>query len=183
MLTRSHADWQPLAVRLAESGITALAIDFRGHGGSTGSRGPGGDAPDHALLVNDAQAALDFLAGRADVEGLRMGVGGASIGASVAIMLAAEDPRVRSVVLLSPASDYRGLRAVPPMRLYGDRPALMLAAPGDGYAVRSMRELAAAGNGLRQQHLVEVDGHGTVMLSRSTELVGLIVDWFRKTLI
>lgn len=34
MQTRSREDWQALGQRLAEAGIVALAIDFRGHGAS-----------------------------------------------------------------------------------------------------------------------------------------------------
>ena len=39
MLSRNRNDWHGLPDRLREAGITALAIDLRGHGGSSGSAG------------------------------------------------------------------------------------------------------------------------------------------------
>src|SRR5579872_5076570 len=40
MQTRSRDDWQATATRLADAGLHALAIDFRGHGAS-GAGAPG----------------------------------------------------------------------------------------------------------------------------------------------
>jgi hypothetical protein len=39
------------------------------------------------------------------------------------------------------------------------------------------------GDGLRDLRLVTGAGHGTVMLTRQPDLVGLLVDWFRRTLL
>lgn len=181
MLTRSRADWDEVAARLAFSGIHALSIDFRGHGHS------GRPATDEGLdlrgLPLDAQAARAWLAARSDVRGDRLGLAGASIGANVAVLVAAGDPVAHSIALLSAGVDYRGLRIDAAMRKYGDRPALLVASDEDPYATRSMRELAAIGPGLRDTRLLGGAGHGTVMLTRDRELAGTLVDWFQKTLL
>lgn len=182
MLTRSRADWDEVAERLASSGIHALAIDFRGHGHS--SRPVTDEGLDLSRLPLDVQAARAWLLTRSDVRADRLGLAGASIGANVAVLAAAGDPLVRSVALLSGGVDYRGLRIDAAMRKYGDRSALLVASDEDPYASRSMRELAATtGPGLRDTRLLSGAGHGTVMLTRDRELAGALVDWFQKTLL
>ena len=47
-----------------------------------------------------------------------IGLAGASIGANLALLDAADDPGVMSVALLSPGIDYRGLRTEAAMKKY-----------------------------------------------------------------
>jgi len=129
------------------------------------------------------KAARVFLAARPDIWSGRTGIAGAQIGANLAIMEAASDPAVRSIALLSPGMDYRRLRPEAAMKKYDARPALILASTEDAYASRSARELAAIGTGIRDLRLVNGAGHGTAMLVRQPALVGVLVDWFRRTLL
>jgi pimeloyl-ACP methyl ester carboxylesterase len=180
MLTRSHEDWHPFALRLADAGIAALAIDLRGQGAS--APGPGSGGEDLSRMLLDVKAARAFLAARSDLAGA-VGIAGASIGANLAILHAASDPTVRSIALLSAGLDYRGLRVDNAMRKYGDRPALLLASQEDPYAARSARELATLGTGVRELRLLNGAGHGTVMLARQPEVAVVLLDWFRRTLL
>ena len=184
MLTRSREDWEAVASRLADAGIHALAIDFRGHGGSSaGPPGIDGD-PDVGRLVLDVQAARAFLVARADlVLPSAIGIAGASVGANVAILEAAGDATVRSLALLSPGLDYRSLRTDAALRKYGNRPALLLAGTDDPYALRSVKELAAGGGGVRETRTFDNAGHGTMMLKSEHDLGRALVDWFQRTLL
>jgi pimeloyl-ACP methyl ester carboxylesterase len=184
MLGRSREDWRGVADRLADAGIHALAIDFRGHGGSSsGPAGPDG-GPDLSRMTLDVNAARAYLASRPDlVQASAIGIAGASIGASVAIISAAADESIKSLALLSPAMEYRSLRADAPMRKYGARPALLVAGTNDPYAMRSVKELAALGGGLREIKTIDAAGHGTVMLDRDPDLSRALVDWFQRTLL
>ncbi len=179
MLHRSRRDWDGVAARLAAEGIGALAIDLRGHGDSSGVEG-GVDPPDYAPMVLDLAAARRFVATR--VRG-RIGIAGASIGANLAALEGAADPAIVSLALLSPSLDYRGLRIEAAMRTYGDRPALLVSSDDDPYATRSVKDLEKAGGGTREPLLLSQAGHGTMMLGRSPDLAGLLVDWFRRTLL
>ncbi len=80
----------------------------------------------------------------------RIGFAGASLGANLAALAAAEDPTVASLALLSPSLDYRGLRIEPAIRKIGSRPILLVASDDDGYASRTVRDLQKAGNGIRE---------------------------------
>lgn len=184
MLGRSREDWHAVADRLAEAGIHALAIDFRGHGvSSAGPTGPDG-APDWSRMTLDVKAARAFLGARPDlVQDSAIGIAGASIGANVAVIVGAEDPSIRSLALLSPSIVYRSLRADAPLRKYGPRPALFVAGTNDPYAMRSVKDLAGLGGGLREIKTLDAAGHGTIMLDRDPNLGQALVDWFQRTLL
>jgi dienelactone hydrolase len=184
MQTRTRDDWQALANQLADAGVHALAIDFRGHGASPIGPPASDGGLDWPRLVLDVQAARRFLAARSDlVRPSAIGILGASIGANAAILEAAGDPDIASIALLSAGLDYRGLRTSAALQKYGARPALFVAATNDPYALRSMRELAAIGGGIRDTRTLDDAGHGTAMLSHDPELMRTLVDWFQRTLL
>ena len=178
MLQRSKRDWASMAPRLAAAGIGALAIDLRGHGDS--SYGDAGDPSGYSDMVQDVRAARRFLAARPDVIPGRIGIAGASIGANLAA-LAAADGAFASMALLSPSLDYRGLRIEAAVRKYGDRPLLLVSSDDDPYARRSSLDLEKTGTSRELLSLVGA-GHGTNMLSRSYELPQALVEFFRRTL-
>jgi dienelactone hydrolase len=176
MLGRPKDDWQAVAQRLADANINALAIDL-----------PGTVLPeDPAELMRwpeTISAAVAYLAGRpSEVRAGAIGVAGASLGANLVLVAAAADAGIRSIALLSPSLDYRGVRVETPMMQYGARPALLMASVHDPYAARSVRTLAQNPSGLRDVRWSSVPAHGTLLLSRDAELVGSLVEWFQRTL-
>jgi dienelactone hydrolase len=182
MATRSRRDWDATAKALAREGIAALAIDFRRNGGPAAGSRPE-NAGSFADLVRDAEAACAYLAARPEIAPSRIGMAGASLGANIAALEAANDPNVRSIVLLSASLDYRGLRIEQAVMKFGGRPALIVASSEDPYALRSARALVTTGNGQRELRVLSGAGHGTVMLARQPELIDAVVDWFVRTLL
>jgi pimeloyl-ACP methyl ester carboxylesterase len=185
-LSRTHEDWSTVASRLADLGFAVLAIDLRGHGAS-GPLPEGTTLDDLTPMMADVRAARAFLASRREAIPARVGIAGASIGANLAILTAAADTTVRSLALLSPGIDYRGLRPEAAIRKYGDRPALIIASQEDNYATGAARQLAVAGAGpgigIRELRILNGAGHGAAMLARQPDLVSSLVDWFRRTLL
>lgn len=176
MLGRSKDDWQGVAQRLADANISALAVDLPAL-----SLPP--DPQELLLWHEDLRAAAAFLAGRSgDVRPGAIGIAGASLGANLAVLAAAADASVRSIALISPSLDYRGVRIDALLRQYGARPALLMASLHDPYAARSVRELAQEAPGPREVRWSSVTGHGTLLLSRDPDLVRALVEWFQLTL-
>lgn len=175
MFTRSKDDWRAFGERLQASGITALAVDLRGHGGSGG---PGTPSPAMAL---DVRAAVDYLAARAGVRGIA--VVGAALGASAALIAAADSSLVRGVALLSPSSDYRGVRLDQAQRKYGSRPMLLIASSDDPYALRTVRAMVSEQASTRDQRISPVAAHGSQLLDRDPDVATALVDWLRRTLL
>lgn len=175
MYTRTRDDWRGFAERLQASGFSTLAIDLRGHGGSGGVSTP---APAMAL---DVRAAIDFLAARASVRAI--GVVGASLGASVALLAAADAPLVHGVAMISPATDYRGVRLDAAVKKYATRPLFLVASTEDPLAARTVRGLVADAAPGREQRLSLVAAHGTLILERDPDVAAAVVDWLRRTLL
>jgi dienelactone hydrolase len=175
MLGRSREDWQSVAQRLADLNIASLAIDL-----------PGSSLPaDAAALAGwqaDLRAAIDHLSSRPDVRPGSLGVAGASLGANLAALAAAGDSRIRSLALVSPSLDYRGVRIEPPMRQYAARPALLIASLRDPLAARTVRELTKESPGPREARWAETAAHGTLLLAREPDLVRALAEWFQRTL-
>jgi hypothetical protein len=169
MPRRTHTDWDAAASQLADAGFAVLAFDFRGDE----EVGP---------LAMDVRAAKSFLRERPEVIPEGMGMAGASLGANLAVVEAADDPAVMSLALLSPGLDYKGVRTEAAMKKYGGRSVLLIGRTKDPYSARSIKELMTIGPGTREVRLTDAIAHGTVMLSRDPSLIGVLVDWFKRTL-
>ncbi len=91
----------PWALELTRAGYRCLLMDLRGHGASSGARIGFG-----AWEVEDLKAALDQLQSRSILNG-PLSVLGVSMGASLGLRLAAQDPRIHAVVALEPFWDAR----------------------------------------------------------------------------
>ena len=170
MLKRSHADWDGAASQLSDAGFAVVALDYR----------PGDDVGAYPV---DVRAAKAFLRERPEVVPGSLGIVGASIGANLAVLDAAEDAGVLSIALLSPGIEYKGLRTEAAMKKFGARPALLAGSTRDPYAARSIRHLTTIGPGLREVRLTDSIAHGTVLLARDPELIPALVDWFKRTLL
>jgi alpha-beta hydrolase superfamily lysophospholipase len=177
MLGRSRDDWEKVANRLADAGLVVLAIDLRGHGRSSGAI---------AILppmVDDVRAAVAWIGGRANVTPGGIAIAGASLGANLAALAAADSPQVRAVALLSPSVDYQGIRIdAGVIKRIGARPMWLAASTHDPYALRTLKELATDA-GPREQYLSRAPAHGTNLLAADADLVRSLVDWLKRTLI
>lgn len=98
---RSRAELLPHADFLHHAGFAVLVFDYRHRGKS------GGDAITMGLLEqDDLLGALDYLAGRPEVDNARIGAFGMSMGGVITIRVAARDQRVRAVVAECPYASH-----------------------------------------------------------------------------
>jgi alpha-beta hydrolase superfamily lysophospholipase len=178
MLTRNKGDWDNLANRIQDAGITALAIDLRGHGNSSGS------PQDLAAMVQDVRAAVQWLSVRQGVRPGAIGLVGASLGASLALLAAVDLPPVRAIGLVSPSLDYRGLRTdASLLKRIGARPIWLAASAEDPLALRTLRDFANEPSGPREQHVSSAAGHGSSLLNADGDVGRALVDWLRRSLL
>jgi uncharacterized protein len=92
---------------LADGGLAALRFNFRGVGNSSGGYSGGTGEQD------DVRATIDFAAAFDDVDPSRLGLAGYSFGGGLAIPVAADDPRVRALALVSPAAEEKNWQRLP----------------------------------------------------------------------
>jgi alpha-beta hydrolase superfamily lysophospholipase len=173
MMGRPHDDWQAVAQRFADAGITALAIDL-----------PGGGVPGEGGIESwraEVGAAVSYLVSR-EVGASSVGVAGASLGATLAAYGAAGDGRVRALALVSPVADYKGVRMGNTLKQLGGRPVFLLGSHKDPYSARSIREFTKGAEGGFETAWSETPAHGTNLLAREPDLVRLLVEWFERVL-
>lgn len=181
MLNRNRNDWNDLSGKLQKEGYNVLSIDLRGHGQSTDKDGrvvnwQTFSANDFNNMVLDVKATKQFL----ESKGIgNVSIVGASIGANIAVSYAAEDSEIRTVILLSPGLDYRGVKPDADVKDYGNRSLLIVASEDDEYSAMSSKNLIELAVGKKELKLYENAGHGTKMFS-NTDLDRIIVEWLRE---
>jgi dienelactone hydrolase len=168
-------EWQAIAQRFAEQDITALTVDL------PAATLPG-DVTELAGWSGLVRGAVTWLTGQPNVRPTAIAVAGASVGGSLAATAAAADPRIRAIALISPSTDYRGLRIESALRQLGSRPVLFIASRKDPYAARSARELGKDSQGPRETFLGDAASHGVPLLAAEPDLARMLVDWFQRTL-
>lgn len=98
---------------LPPAGFNLFVFDYRGYGESEGSarrRGP---------LLQDTEAALDYLLSRDDVDPNRIGMYGQSLGGAIGVNVMSGRPEIRAAVLDSVFTSWREVAA---SAVGGDRP-------------------------------------------------------------
>jgi len=162
--------YDDFATRMQAKGFAVLSIDGRGFGESTkkadGSAVTAGrNDADVKGMLGDVGAAFEFLSKQKNVDPSRVGIVGASYGSSLALIYAADNPKVAAVALLSPGLNYfGGMATEPAIEKYGDRPLYIIAARDDKESADAADKLLAAGNNAKYGAKVhEKGGHGTAL--------------------
>jgi pimeloyl-ACP methyl ester carboxylesterase len=184
MCNTTRKSWFGLGPKLAERGIHALALDYRGYGESAGERSPDIAVRQRAALEvwpGDVDAAFAFLREKAGLAEPVVGVAGGSCGVNQAIMVARRHPEVRTLALLAGVSDRAGeefLATNPWM------PILGVASLDDGNAVDVLRWLVGfSSNPANEFREYAEGGHGTELFARHAELETAVADWFQRYLV
>lgn len=179
MSGRSKEDWQLVADKLYRAGVQVLTVDLRGHGANATPVAAGAlpPTPDYAAMVGDVRAAVAFLRAKGVTH---VTLVGAELGANLAVNVAADDPGIVDLVLLSPGVDVKGVIASDAVRRYGDRPLLIVASQDDTYAARSASVLAGSATGLHELIMLDKAGKGTTMLNRDPTLESRILGWVQS---
>ena len=172
--------WGTLPETLAGAGYRVLAIDLRGHGGSSPVSGdPERLMMDPNLAPKDLSAGLGWLRAAPGADPSRLAVIGASIGANLACVASGRG-LLRTAVALSPHRDRVHLLAGgQPLHLQS---ILFIAASGDPGREASARRLSLETRPPKEVHIYPGSEHGEAILAAHPESVERILDWLRGTL-
>jgi len=189
-LGSNKEEWEILSRGLAAQGNGVFIYDARGHhesdhlaSGETLSykswttAGPGSP---WSKMSDDLSSAVRLLKERFSLPENRIAVGGASLGANVAMVYAGDHPKVPALLLVSPGMEYAGVNIQEAWKRYGTRPLMMTASPGDTYAYATVRQLALS-RGDSQLRLAEGPEaiHGTNMFIKDGNLLKKVLDWMK----
>lgn len=183
-MPETRAVWRPLQQELAKASIASLAIDLRGHGESTqDTDGAVLDAAEftdeeHQVTSLDVSAAVAWVRSR-QLELGQIVLGGASIGANLALQELAEEPELAGAFLLSPSADYHGVETINSLQQLSPQQAL--------YVVSSSEDVSSYADSQRIVDEAPVEqklfvpyknaGHGTELFMTDKTLVGKIAIW------
>jgi dienelactone hydrolase len=175
------SSWGALPAKLLAEDYAVIAIDLRGHGESVNPQGQAVPLAalheaDYLAMQGDVAAAREYVSAQPGVNGERVAIIGASIGANLAIMYASTDYRVRTAICLSPGLDYYGLKPADYLAAYSERALYLIAAKGDDYAYSSCEQLAAQAQADPVSfRKFEGKAHGTALLASQDGLADTIV--------
>jgi pimeloyl-ACP methyl ester carboxylesterase len=152
-LGSNKQEWIDFVNALTPQGDGFLIYDARGHGESVlrtdkstvdyrqfNTAGPGSQWD---RMADDLGRGILYLKKRYGIFPETVAVGGASLGANVALRYASSHPEVPALFLLSPGLVYAGVDSPGAFQRYGQRPLFIAASPGDVYAHGSVRQLIA----------------------------------------
>ena len=177
--------YDDFAKRLNAKGFNVLSIDGRGFGESVKTADGKTVAPERTdaavkEMLGDIGAAFDFLSKQKNVDPSRVGIVGASYGSSLAIIYAADNPKVKAVALLSPGLNYFGnMPTEPAVAKYGNHPLLLVAAQDDAESAGAVKKLSSA-NDKFQVKIYDEGGHGTALFK--VGLGDLLEEFLSKSL-
>jgi len=205
---RTRESWDELAAQLAAVGIHVLTVDMRAHGESGGKYDTEANRAAYWKTgwPSDLEAAFQYLSSQAGVNRDAIGAGGAgNLGVQGAIETARRHPaQVKSLVLLSGETVRSGMEF---LHQASQLPELYVMDDNDEYppTQEEMKLLyVAASSPIKKLvHYSQIQdapwlwyetfldsgkvsakgGHGTDMFKPHPELPGIIVDWFKSTLL
>lgn len=182
MRGKDKSSWDGLPDALLAEGYAVLAIDLRGHGQTLDSRGA--QLPlnslkdsDYRSMLLDVAAAHGWLGAQGGVDGDRVAIVGASIGANLGLIYASGNRSIRTVVCLSPGLDYRSLTVLDALQGLGKRAIYLLASKGDSYSYDTVYKIQQAATQANPASVRTFEGkdHGTDLLSAHPGLEATIV--------
>ena len=185
MMGRTMNDWDTIIPSLAVH-YSILAIDFRGHGQSKTQNGYTLDYRDFTNtdwknLINDVKAAYSYLRRLPDDSKIPISIIGASIGANIASVYAAEQPNVKALVLLSPGLNYYGIETTPALEKYNGK-ILIVSCEEDNYSFQSTRSLLLNKKVNIEFHECKGAYHGNRIITRYPDTKFYALEWLNANI-
>lgn len=189
MLGMDRSTWDKFAQELSQNGYAVLSVDLRGHGESI-------KQANHTIsyqsfmpknfknMTLDVKAAKKYLIEGRKANPNQISIIGASIGANLALNYAASDHSIKSVILLSPGLNYRGISTLDAIMKYKN-PIYIATAEDDSESAKDSKILCEKITCAENLKIFEkTNVHGTNMLSDKmvgSKLQSLILSWLDST--
>ena len=189
MLGMDRSTWDKFAQKLTQNGYAVLSVDLRGHGESI-------KQANHTIsyqsfmpknfknMTLDVKAAKKYLIEGRKANPNQISIIGASIGANLALNYAASDHSIKSVILLSPGLNYRGISTLDAIMNYKN-PIYIVTAEDDSESAKDSKILCEKITCAENLKIFEnTNVHGTDMLSDKmvgSKLQNIILSWLDST--
>lgn len=179
-LGSNKEEWLTFTKKLSDEGYGSLCFDARGHGESTLTQrgkkidyrlfGPPGPVSEWNKMILDLGELVNFVSKKYNVPRKNIGLIGASLGANISLVYAAQNKSICPIILLSPGLNYAGIRTDNVISQFKDRPIAIAASSNDPYAYSSsislLNKITANKNAVFFQGS---GGHGVQMFDGNLE--------------
>ena len=187
MMPATKESWEAFAEALHTQGSTVLTIDLRGHGESTNQDGEilnykeFTDA-EHQDSIADVEAAVAYMQ---EYGAKNISIVGASIGANLALMYQAGHSEIQKTILLSPGTNYYGVRTEPSAEaLQKNQEVYFIAGTLDqrktGNAADMAKQIQSKVPGRSEMKIYENSAHGTDLFAEDSTLMDTLIAWLKK---
>lgn len=189
MLGMDRSTWDKFAQELTQNGYAVLSVDLRGHGESIKQANytisyQSFMPKNFKNMTLDVKAAKKYLIEGRKANPNQISIIGASIGANLALNYAASDHSIKSVILLSPGLNYRGISTLDAIMKYKN-PIYIVTAEDDSESVKDSKILCEKITCAENLKIFEkTNVHGTDMLSDKmvgSKLQSIILSWLDST--
>jgi dienelactone hydrolase len=189
MFEGTRKQWEGGAKYLQSQGLSVLTYDLRGFGKSKETKDGAKlnwksfTEEDYQLMIKDLGHAVEFLSTRPRVKKNWIGLVGADLGANIALSHAATDESIKSVVLVSPNRNYKGIKIWDTILAYGKRPVMFCVTKGDVAPSHTCNKMHQKALGKKEFKVYKQgSGHGTEILNANVGLIEDISAWLKETL-
>lgn len=183
MMPATKESWTPLAEKLLQEGFNVLAIDFRGHGESSGGDYKSFKPDDHQKYSVDLEASALFLSER--YPGALLSVGGASIGANMALWYLSKHHESPIGFAFSAGLDYYGVRAIDYVSDFSPKQKVLFVgshddAQGNTDCGEMAEQLFAKAASQKGKIIYDIGGHGTDLWNEHPALIDQLIEFMTR---
>lgn len=189
MMPATKESFHEFAEKIHDRGWSVLAIDLRGHGKSTQKIVGNGIIPidyreftdrQHQDSIRDVFGARDWLV-QQGIPAAGISIGGASIGANLAIKYMGENPECDFGFALSAGLNYRGIKTLATVEALSPKQHIYFVAAKDDdnvpHAIEYAEDLYDAASASKRLRIYEIGGHGTDIFATHPALMDEIISW------
>jgi len=187
----SKIEWGTFPNSVKSLGFATLNIDLRGHGQSILDKRnkkkywPNFNKTDFSKYPSDVSLAINYLKENyPEINTGKIAIIGSDIGADTAILAGYRfNKNVKTLILLSPTTFYKGLDTRVPLVGYGVHPVLIIVSQSDRFSYNDSTELIKYAQGKKVLKAYPYGGSGIDLLKFQPDSKGLILNWLKTNLI
>ncbi|MFH0702127.1 MAG: alpha/beta hydrolase [bacterium] len=185
---RDKTSWKDYTYKVKNLDMATLNLDLRGHGQSIKDKNGKSKYwqnfkdEEFGKYPDDLISAINYLKKEyPEVNTNKIAIIATSIGVNAAIIAGSKDKNnIKTLVLLSPVSKYKGIDSRTQLVEYGNHPVLMMVSEKDKFAYSSSLDLIRYAQGKKVLKVFPYGGHGTDLLKFQPESQQIIIDWLKS---
>lgn len=180
-------EWQTYPQNIKALGVATLCLDLRGHGKSIVNKfekkryWPAFEKKDYEKFPGDVNAVFNYLKeDYPEVNTSKVAIIGSNLGATTGILAGSTNNRnIKTLVLLSPMIDFKGIDVRIPTVAYGKNPVLIMVSKNDRKSYLDAEELIKYAQGKKVIKVYPFGGNGAELLRFQNGTQTEIINWLK----